>query len=129
MELVSGVDNIEVVIERDGRISLLIRACGYTRRRLWKETALVRRAGAEAPQDGMVELDFLLEPAEDEAPPEPANACEIDAANGADIDAEIALDIRDLENFWGERLPLAGVRVHAACGSHAVLLMGPPGES
>ncbi|MGB0506191.1 MAG: hypothetical protein ACPGGK_08335 [Pikeienuella sp.] len=110
ISLIYAVDDLDVLISRSSPQFVLINAKGRVNSVGWTGAALARRHYVVPPEDGVQAFDFFAVP-----PDEPS------LQMLAPIQAMSELGPIDVVNYWGEGVPLTGIRVHAATNDRTAL--------
>ncbi|BCH20442.1 hypothetical protein [Mesorhizobium sp. L-8-3] len=112
---VYAVDELGVRITTTKKPWLLITARGRVNSTGWREAQLVAYTYLTAPADGVQEFDFVA------LRPDPGNA---QLPVLTPVSTELELPDVDIKNYWGSKMPLRGIRVHAVSNRKEVDILG-----
>jgi hypothetical protein len=108
---VFAVDDVQVRITRTEPPWLLIHAIGRVPTTGWSNGQLSKHVHVTPPADGIQGFDFVAQmPASDQAVLEVLTP----------ISAHIECPKVDIANYWGQGMPLKGIRVHAVSNAKTV---------
>lgn len=108
-----SVDRVDLSLIKTEPPGLLICADGRVANPGWSSPALVRHIYVTLPADGVLGFDFVA------TPPAPGDQT---TPVLTPIRADHLIPDVDLANFWGDGLPLAGVRCRAVANAKTTLL-------
>lgn len=113
-----SVDDLDLSFIKTNPPRLICSASGRAPSSGWSGPTLTPYSYVDPPADGIQEFDFVAQP------PAP-DSFSFPALSPAHTDFDMGPV--DVQNHWGQRLPLVGVRVYAA-ENHKSALLQPPAE-
>lgn len=106
MPRILSVDTVRLALNKKNPPDLVVAATGEVTSTGWSDIELSPYIYITPPQDGVWDFDFVGKP-----PRGFANLVILP------VSASFVVPDVDLANFWGEGMPLKGVRVHSATGA------------